>query len=50
MMRRFKDRTEAGRALARALRSFGQDPNLIVVALPRGGVPVAVPSTRCATI
>jgi putative phosphoribosyl transferase len=36
----FRDRTEAGRALGRRLRgSVG--PDLVVVGLPRGGVPVA---------
>jgi putative phosphoribosyl transferase len=39
---RFRDRHEAGRALARALapRYAGRD-NVVVLALPRGGVPVA---------
>jgi len=39
---RFRDRHEAGRALARALapRYAGRD-DVIVLALPRGGVPVA---------
>jgi putative phosphoribosyl transferase len=46
MMRKFKDRTAAGRALARALRSFRPDPNLVVVALPRGGVPVGYEVAR----
>src|SRR5919198_6668808 len=36
----FKDRSDAGRQLAESLRRFaGTDP--IVLALPRGGVPVA---------
>jgi putative phosphoribosyl transferase len=39
-MKRFANRSEAGKQLARKLESFqGQD--VIVLALPRGGVPVA---------
>src|SRR5262245_20779515 len=37
---RFRDRAEAGRELARALMSYGGRPNVGVLALPRGGVPV----------
>lgn len=36
----FQDRTEAGRVLAHALAEFTDQPNVIVLALPRGGVPV----------
>jgi putative phosphoribosyl transferase len=36
----FKDRTEAGRMLAERLRGEAS-PDLLVLALPRGGVPVA---------
>lgn len=38
---RFWDRTEAGRVLARQLRKYGRHPNVLVLGLPRGGVPVA---------
>jgi predicted phosphoribosyltransferase len=38
---RFKDRTQAGELLARALRPYGQRADVIVLALPRGGVPPA---------
>lgn len=40
MPHRFLDRTEAGRALARSLTRYRADPDAIVLALPRGGVPV----------
>lgn len=36
----FEDRREAGRVLADSLLSFSGQPGLIVLALPRGGVPV----------
>ena len=45
MASRFKDRTEAGRALAERLRHLaGHD--VIVLALPRGGLPVAYEIAR----
>lgn len=37
----FPDRTKAGRALARALAEYAGRSDLLVLALPRGGVPVA---------
>ena len=37
---RFRDRAEAGRLLAGELRHL-RDANVVVLALPRGGVPVA---------
>lgn len=37
---KFKDRREAGRALARLLAPFASRDDVIVLALPRGGVPV----------
>ena len=37
----FRDRTEAGRALARHLTAYAGRPGVLVLALPRGGVPVA---------
>lgn len=36
----FDDRTEAGRILAHRLNAYSGQPNVIVCALPRGGVPV----------
>jgi putative phosphoribosyl transferase len=37
----FQDRSDAGRFLARKLIHRANDPSLLVLALPRGGVPVA---------
>jgi len=37
----FRDRTEAGQRLAEKLTRFAGRPDVIVLALPRGGVPVA---------
>jgi putative phosphoribosyl transferase len=41
----FEDRVDAGRALAERLRHLA-DPDLVVLALPRGGVPVAAEVAR----
>jgi putative phosphoribosyl transferase len=41
MNSRFRDRTEAGQLLAARLADYADTPNLIVLGLPRGGVPVA---------
>lgn len=40
-MPRFADRHAAGRALARELRAYADRPDVVVLGLPRGGVPVA---------
>ncbi|OQS13039.1 erythromycin esterase [Nocardia donostiensis] len=37
----FRDRNDAGRVLARLLTRYRDDPDVVVLALPRGGVPVA---------
>lgn len=37
----FKDRSEAGQRLANQLIHYRNDPNTLVLALPRGGVPIA---------
>lgn len=40
-MRRFRDRVDAGRQLADRLAAFAGRQDVVVLALPRGGVPVA---------
>jgi putative phosphoribosyl transferase len=42
----FKDRHDAGRQLADALRGYAGRPGLLVLALPRGGAPVAYEVAR----
>jgi len=46
MRPRFTDRTEAGRQLAAVLSSYAGRTDAIVLALPRGGVPVAFEVAR----
>lgn len=43
---RFRDRAEAGRVLAGKLTSYANRPEVLVLALPRGGVPVAYEVAR----
>jgi putative phosphoribosyl transferase len=43
---RFRDRFQAGRRLAAALTPYMGRPNLLVLALPRGGVPVGYEVAR----
>lgn len=40
MRSRFRDRHDAGRRLATELRGYANRPDVLVLALPRGGVPV----------
>ncbi|MGF6291752.1 putative phosphoribosyl transferase [Paraburkholderia youngii] len=46
MGNRFRDRVDAGRQLAHALRDYQGRGDLVVLALPRGGVPVAFEVAR----
>jgi predicted phosphoribosyltransferase len=42
----FQDRREAGRHLARELAAYAENPGVVILALPRGGVPVAYEVAR----
>src|SRR5215212_2830208 len=46
MSRPFADRRDAGRVLATELRAYADRPDVVVLALPRGGVPVAYEVAR----
>ena len=46
MNTRFRDRTEAGERLADQLTAYADKPNVVVLALPRGGVPVGAQVAR----
>jgi putative phosphoribosyl transferase len=43
---RFRDRAEAGRALAERLKEYARRDDVVVLALPRGGVPVGYELAR----
>lgn len=45
-MTRFEDRFDAGRVLAQQLKHHAGKPDVVVLALPRGGVPVAFEIAR----
>ena len=46
MLERFRNRHEAGRLLAEKLTAYANRPDVLVLALPRGGVPVAYEVAR----
>ena len=43
---RFRDRSDAGRRLAEKLAAYADRPDMVVLGLPRGGVPVAFEVAR----
>lgn len=43
---RYTDRRAAGQILADALKKYAENPNVLILALPRGGVPVAAEIAR----
>jgi putative phosphoribosyl transferase len=45
----FRDRRDAGRTLAQKLTVYAGQPDLLILALPRGGVPVAYEVARALT-
>jgi putative phosphoribosyl transferase len=45
-MAAFSNRADAGRALAAALREYADRPDVIVLGLPRGGIPIAYEVAR----
>ena len=46
MMLQFKDRSDAGQYLAKDLKDYASRPDVVVLGLPRGGVPVAAEIAR----
>jgi putative phosphoribosyl transferase len=46
MIRRLRNREEAGRLLAERLTAYRESPDVVVLALPRGGVPVGFEIAR----
>src|SRR5438128_263029 len=50
MTMRFRDRYEAGRLLATKLAAYANRPDVLVLALPCGGVPVAFEVARALSV
>lgn len=50
MNARFRNRTDAGRILAGKLKQYANHPDVIVIALPRGGVPVGYEISRALNV
>lgn len=50
MNARFHNRSDAGRVLAGKLRQYANRPDVLVVALPRGGVPVGYEVSRALNV
>lgn len=49
-MQRYLDRQEAGITLAKMLKQYEKDKDTLILALPRGGVPVAFEVARCLSL
>ena len=49
-MTRYRDRRDAGRTLAQKLQQYAGRPDVVVLALPRGGVPVAYEVSRALNV
>jgi putative phosphoribosyl transferase len=49
-VQRYLDRQEAGITLAKMLKQYEKDKDTLILALPRGGVPVAFEVARCLSL